>query len=382
MRIGVVTGEYPPMQGGVGAYTRILADEIAQRDQEVFVFSSVQTQESDSAIHLTNTAKHWGMTSLLHIGRWTEQHHLDILNLQFQTAAYGMSPWIHFLPDMIRGIPVVTTFHDLRFPYLFPKAGQLRNWIVKHLARASDGVITTNHEDYAKVGNLSTNRLIPIGSNILQSLPADFNPSTWREKMGVAPNDFVLAYFGLINQTKGLDILLDAVSGLCKQGVPARLVLIGGGLGSSDPTNVTYAKSIQEQITRLGLTEIVHMTGYLEDEASVGAYLTASDVVALPFLDGASYRRGSLMAAIHYGCTIVTTIPAVEIPEFRDGENMFLIPSKDQVALQNKLEELYRRPALCEQTKRGVRELAKQFEWSSITQQYIAFFEHVLNKAA
>lgn len=382
MRIGIVTGEYPPMQGGVGAYTRILAHEIAQRDQEVFVFSSVQTQESDSAIHLTNTAKHWGMTSLLHIGRWAEQHHLDILNLQFQTAAYGMSPWIHFLPDLIGRIPVVTTFHDLRFPYLFPKAGALRTWIVRHLARASDGVITTNHEDYDKIGNLSTNRLIPIGSNILQSLPADFSPSIWREKMGVAPNDFVLAYFGLINQTKGLDSLLDAVSGLCKQGVPARLVLVGGGLGSSDPTNVTYSQSIQEQITRLGLTEIVHMTGYLEDEGAVGAYLTASDVVALPFLDGASYRRGSLMAAIHYGCTIVTTTPAVEIPEFCDGENMFLVPARDQVALQTKLEELYRQPALREQTKRSAGELAKQFAWSSIAQQYIAFFEHVLNKVA
>jgi glycosyltransferase involved in cell wall biosynthesis len=342
--------------------------------------SRVQTEESDSVIHLTNTAKHWGITSLLQIRQWAKQHHLDILNLQFQTAAYGMSPWIHFLPDLIRGTPVITTFHDLRYPYLFPKAGWLRNWIVSHPARASVGVITTNHEDHTIIGNLSTNRLIPIGSNILQSLPADFNPAIWREKMGAAPNDLVLAYFGLINQTKGLQVLLDAVSGLCKQGIPARLMLVGGGLGSSDPTNVTYAQNIQEQITRLGLTEIVHMTGYLEDEASVGAYLTASDVVALPFLDGASYRRGSLMAAIHYGCTIVTTTPAVDIPEFRHSENMFLVPAGDRAALQNQLLELYRQPDLREQTKSGARELAQQFEWSSIAQQYIAFFEHVLKK--
>jgi glycosyltransferase involved in cell wall biosynthesis len=382
MRIGIVTGEYPPMQGGVGAYTRILAHELARQTHEVLVFSSAQTCEADSAIDLTNTARSWGLATLFGITRWARHKHLDILNLQFQTAAYRMSPWIHFLPDLIHGIPVVTTFHDLRFPYLFPKAGQLRNWIVMRLARASEGVITTNHEDCANLGDENRKVLIPIGSNILQPLPKNFEPALWREKIGIATDDFVLAYFGLFNRTKGLDILLDSLRDLNKRGIPAHLVLVGGGLGNSDPTNAAFARSFQEQITRLGLSDVVHMTGYLDDESAVGSYLAASDVVVLPFLDGASYRRGSLVAAIHYGCTIVTTTPAVDVPEFRHGENMFLVPAGNRVGLQNTLLKLYHNPALRQQTRRGAYELAQRFEWSQIAQQYVTFFERILAEAA
>ena len=46
-----------------------------------------------------------------------------------------------------------TTFHDLRPPYLFPKAGPLRDYVTHRLARASDAVIGTNGSDVANSGN-------------------------------------------------------------------------------------------------------------------------------------------------------------------------------------------------------------------------------------
>ena len=134
MRIGIVTGEYPPMQGGVGAYSHILAQTFAVQGHDVFVFSSDKTGENDPAIQLTNPVKRWRWGSLRAVKQWAQTQRLDVINLQYQTAAFGMSPWIHFLPDYLREIPFVTTFHDLLFPYLFPKAGPLRDWIVMRLA--------------------------------------------------------------------------------------------------------------------------------------------------------------------------------------------------------------------------------------------------------
>ncbi len=128
-----------------------------------------------------------------------------MVNIQYQTAAYGMSPFIHFLPDALRPIPVVTTFHDLRYPYLFPKAGKLRDWIVWRLARASAGVIATNHEDAAHLRDLNM-ALIPIGSNIRATTqrPAD------RQQVGATADDFLIANFGLINRSKGIDTLIES----------------------------------------------------------------------------------------------------------------------------------------------------------------------------
>ncbi len=371
MRIGIVTGEYLPMQGGVGAYSRILAGELARQGQSVFVFASDQAREDQPQITLTNMHG-WGPGSLRSVVAWARQHRLDVVNIQFQTAAFGMSPWIHFLPDALRGLPVVTTFHDLRYPYLFPKAGRLRDWIVNHLARASAGVIATNHEDLSRLQTLSRAALIPIGSNILQPLPADFDPHPWRAQAGAQSGDFLLAYFGLFNHSKGLDTLLTALATLRRGGLPARLVFVGGGAGSSDPTNVAFMTGMTALINRLDLTPCIHYTGYL-DEAAVGAYLTASDVVVLPFADGASYRRGSLMAAIHYGCAVVTTTPQVTISTFKPDENLMLVPPDDSTTLASTLRHLRESPELAARLRQGAAVLADSFRWDTIAQNYVSF---------
>src|SRR5690606_6298896 len=115
---------------------------------------------------------------------------LDMVNLHFQTAAYQMSPFIHWLPDMVQ-TPVVTTFHDLRFPYLLPKAGPLRDWIVMRLARASEGIVSTNHEDFERLKHLPRAALIPIGSSVRGDLPQDFDRTVARDSRGSDEGDFV-----------------------------------------------------------------------------------------------------------------------------------------------------------------------------------------------
>ncbi|MBI1282325.1 MAG: glycosyltransferase [Anaerolineaceae bacterium] len=376
MRVGIVTGEYPPMQGGIGAYTHILAHEMKHQGAAISIFTDRKASSVDPDILIMNWMKSWGIDSLTLINQWARDFQADVINVQFQTAAYEMSPWIHFLPRFSK-MPVVTTFHDLRHPYLFPKAGGLRGRIIIELAQKSAGVIVTNHEDYARLTQIEHKKLIPIGSNIRQPLPDDFEVEKWRTEVGANPNDFVIAYFGLFNQSKGLDILIDSLADLRKERVPVRLLLVGGGLGSGDPTNEAYFESLKAQIQRLGLVAFIHTTGYLDNESDVGAYLAASDVVALPFTDGASYRRGSLMAAIQYGCAIISTIPTVEIPTFRNGENMLLIPRGDKNALTAALNEVRQSPDLRLRLQLGASELSKQFDWSKITQETLDFFEQV-----
>lgn len=376
MRVGIVTGEYPPMQGGIGAYTYILAKEMVIQGAEVAIFSSTKAQGSSDTISVTNAAKTWNITSVRGIHRWAKEHQIDVLNIQFQTAAYGMSPWIHFLPQLTT-IPVVTTFHDLRHPYLFPKAGRLRDWIVMHLAKHSKGVIVTNQEDCLKVYGLPQTKLIPIGSNIQQALPNEYDVSNWRTKSGAKGGDFLIGYFGLFNQTKGLETLIDSIKHLQDAGHSVRLVMIGGGLGSGDPTNSVYLETLKQQIKRLELEKLIHWTGYLEHEWEVGAYLSACDTVAMPFIDGASYRRGSLMAAIQYSCAIVSTIPTVDIPTFRSGENMMLVPAQDTQSLSQMLDKLRMSSDLRERLKQGAYALRKEFSWDTIAAETLAFFDQV-----
>jgi glycosyltransferase involved in cell wall biosynthesis len=376
MRIGIVTGEYPPLRGGVGAYSRIIAKTLVSQGHEVFIFGNTDAHEDDPNIHLTRSVKKWRWGSLRMVNHWTKANRLDVVNLQYQTAAYDMSPWIHFMPSILQDIPFVTTFHDLLFPYLFPKAGWLRSRIVMRLANASTGAIVTNHEDIQRLQHLSHKMLIPIGSNILTLLPDNFNRQRWRTNGGASANDFLLAHFGFVNRSKGLETLLEALATLRNDGHTVKLLMIGGRTGSSDPTNIAYVKEIDTLITELNLDEHIHWTGFVDD-TTVTTYLAASDAIVLPFRDGASYRRGSLMAAIQHQCAIITTQPQVEISTFKHQENMLLFPPGNTQALIDTIKHAIANVNTLKQLRKGTHELNQNFDWENITQKTVRFFEQL-----
>jgi glycosyltransferase involved in cell wall biosynthesis len=360
MRIGIITGEYPPLQGGIGGYTDILSKRLERLGHEVFILSETRAEQQSTSIPLTHT-KSWGLRGILTIQAWVKTNRLELVSLQFQTAAFGMSPWVHFLPAFL-DIPFVTTFHDLRFPYLFPKAGKLRDWIVMHLAKASSGLIVTNHEDYERVKHLKA-ALIPMGSTVLAD-EGDFDRAAWRPT-----SEFLIGHFGFINHTKGVDILLKALAKLPN----VHLLMIGDRTGTADRTNAAYAKTIDALIAELGLENRITWTGFVGDN-DVFNYLRAVDVVVLPFRDGASFRRSSLMVAIHLGCTIITTQPNISISEFEQGQ-MLLIAPDDSTGLAAAIRNLKDSPELCWEFQGKVKSLRQRFDWDEIAQTTVEFYE-------
>lgn len=379
MRIGIITGEFPPMEGGVGAYSERLAEHLMAAGQEVFVLSAENTA-SRQPIHLTSVVARWNMRAWLQARVWAQRNELDIISLQYQTAAFGMSPFIHFLPQVLRDTPIVTTFHDLRFPYLFPRAGALRTQIVEHLARKSAACITTNGEDAGRLHPTAPNTMIPIGSNVPVMPLTQDQCQALRQQITSNGGDFIIAYFGLLNRSKGVDLLLESVARLRGTGVPARLLIIGGTVGASDSTNEAYADELEAQIAALNLGKYVQQTGYVDD-AAASAYLQVVDAVALPFRDGASYRRGSLLAALEHGCAIVTTTPTTPTAEFVDGDTMLLVEEEGVESLTAALKRLYDDAGLRAKIGASAKSAVRRFAWSSIAAAHVALFGQVLEQS-
>ena len=369
----MVTGEYPPIPGGIGDFTRVLATRLQGQGHDVHVLSRVGSYSDD--LPLRHVAG-WGLRGMSAVRAWTRRIQPDVVNLQFQTGAYDMSPLVHFLPQFIDA-PLVTTFHDLRFPYLFPKAGRLRDWIVRRLARTSAGVITTNQEDDARLRELPLRRVIPLGSGIVAQPVAPCARRRLREELGADENSFVLGHFGFINALKGLDYLLDAIAELRGRNHDLQLVLIGGSKegGSADSD---YRRKLEARIQRLGLGEALQWTGYLSDD-EVAAWHSAVDLIALPFVDGASYRRSSLMAAIDLGCAILTTQPAVDVPAFQHGCNIWLTPPKSSDALVCAIDALMADPGRLDTLRAGATRLRRQFDWDTIARQTADFYQQVID---
>ena len=402
LKICLVTGEYPPMEGGVGAFTAELAKALHQLGHTVHIITSREARPPDAPRTFTSAVEpidldfaqlhprinRWRWPSLAVIADIVLRHELDVVNIQYQPAAYNMnSAAINFLPWRLKNVAkTAVTFHDLRTPYLFPKAGRLRQTAVNFLARSADGVIATNPADYQSlISNLQspektqrkgakTQRItqIAIGSNITVHPTNHIEIAEIRQSLGLNLDDLLLGYFGFLNESKGADTLIEAVAQLDGR---FHLVFIGGQTGASDAANnQAFLAGLRAQIASLGLTERVHWTGFLSD-ARVSAHLQAADMLVMPYRDGASLRRGTLMAALAHGSPLITTTPTVPTPQLVPGENCCLVPVGDVAALDTAVQTLTNDADLRERLGQEAARLAEQFSWRKIAEETAVFYQ-------
>jgi glycosyltransferase involved in cell wall biosynthesis len=371
VKVLFVSGEFPPMQGGVGDYTRELGLALRALGCEVHVATSTQAKPVNG-LSVHPIVERWGWGCWRILLDLVRGHQPDVVHVQYQAAAYAMHPAINLWPRRLRLLGAdrprsVVTFHDLKVPYLFPRAGPLRRWVVNELARQSDAVITTNRADFEQLARDlgRTPALIPIGSNITPRLPAGYDRDAWRARWGATPGDLLLCFFGFINDKKGVDTLLHALAADPLDSVHPLLLFIGGQTGASDPTNVAYLARIRALIAEMGLQDRVRWTGYLPDE-EVSASLAAADLCVLPFRDGVSLLHGTLHAALAHGVAIVTTEPRLPLPELAHGENVYLVPREDAEALAVAICHLAAQPELRKRLGVGASVLAESFCWDRI----------------
>jgi glycosyltransferase involved in cell wall biosynthesis len=423
MRIALLSAEYPPMPGGVGDYTRRLGQALVGRGHQLLVFTildlrfqilDLEDPYSNLQSPISNLQSNWGWRCWRDVIAALGATHPDVLHIQYQTGAYAMHPAINLLPWRLRGLPkrprVAVTAHDLLLPYLFPKAGPLRRWVTRRLLADADATVVTNEDDYALAEGWEPDvrfhppspiphplTLIPIGSNIPVAPPPEYERAAWRTRLGVAPGETLVAYFGLISRSKGLHVLLDALAQL-----PAsfRLIVVGGD--ATQPQDRTYAAEVRRQIEECGLRERVTITGHCAAE-EVSAHLLAADLATLPFADGASFRRGSLLAALAHGVPVITTnderrttndertgaenrdLPATthftqNTRQLADGENVSLVSPEDATALAAAIERLAGDAVLRARLGAGGRGLAAQFSWESIAERHEALYQQLLDR--
>lgn len=382
MKVCLVTAEYAPQQGGVGDYTRELAAALRQRGVEAIVLTggSAASEDASSPVPVQRRIGRWGWRLWGDLERALRLLAPDVVHIQYQAAAYGLHPAINLWP---RFSPwrraTVVTFHDLKVPYLFPKAGPLRFRAVLELARAAARAIVTNAEDQVTLTPFLRRppMLIPIGSNIHPQPPPGYDRSAWRAAAGAGEGSIVLAYFGFLNESKGGEELIRALALLRQRGHDVRLWFVGGQVGHSDPTNRAYLARVQALIRELGLEPYVRWTGFTAPE-EVSANLLAADLCALPYRDGVSFRRGSLMAALAHGLPVVSTSPRVPLPELIDGENMALVPPGDAEALASRIAAFIAEPPARARLARGALALSARFDWGPIAARTEEVYDEVL----
>ncbi len=138
-----------------------------------------------------------------------------------------------------------------------------------------------------------------------------------REQLGLNGGGFIVVASGRLNWGKGWDLILESAV-LAKRDRPElEVVFVGDG---------EDRQLLRGRAQTLGLQANVRITGYVVPE-QVSAYLNAADVVAV-----GSHREGwsiAMLEAIACGKAIVTTAVSGATAMVRDGENGFVIGTRD-----------------------------------------------------
>lgn len=424
LRVGMVTGEYPPMVGGVGDHTARLAGELAGLGHAVHVVTSlspaVHPAESPAAARaarvptaaappatrpvaqdhaptggagpggprVSHLIRRWDWRIFASLSRHARREAWDVLHIQYQPGAYALHPAITLLPQWLRlslaGPAIVTTFHDRRVPYLFPKAGPLRELAVRQLARGSDGIIAAAEDDViGLLGWVAGRRRhvavahIPLGNQFDVAPPGDFDRELWRAVMGLTPDTFVIGHFGFVNRRKAIDELVRALGTLVRLGREVHLVMIGDEAGSSDTTNQAYVREVRRLVAELQLGRRVHWTGF-QSPAAVAGWLRCMDVVALPFRDGASLGHTSLIAAWAQGTPVLTTQPSGAADWLRGPQPAAIVPFPGAEALATALAQLQDHPAHRAELGALGKAFAGRFDWPEVARRTIEVYYRAL----
>lgn len=339
MKVLIISGSYPPFVCGVGDYTEKLVIALQQQHVEVEVMANID----------------FSMSQLFNIRKRIKAANADIIHIQFPSLGfkYGfITQVLTLLYKTVVTVHEVSQFHPVR-----------KMWLLPFSFRST--LIFTSLYEYRYFQKIFPWRkyvphVVPIGSNITsnsQLPPPDF-----------ASRDFSsIVYFGFIRPTKGLEDVIRLAALIKENSLPFKIIIIGRVVSK----DTDYFEQLKVMAADLPVS---WMVGLSEDEVAV--QLTKPGVAYLPFPDGASERRGSLLAALHNQLAVYTTKGDQTPPDFDEAMNFVATPEE----MVNVLLTLAKNgPGEAVFTKMSYsKEYLKSYEWPAIASKHIDIYRSMI----
>ena len=211
--------------------------------------------------------------------------------------------------------------------------------------------------------------IIPHG-HFLESTNEMPPKETARRRLEIEPSAKVVLFFGQIKDTKGLDLLIEALPAVADE-VPEVLLLIAGR-----PWKTSFSR-FDELIDKLNVRARCRLhIGFVPND-KVGDFYAAADVVALPYRR--IYQSGVLLMAMTLVRPVVVSDLAGMTEIVSDGVSGYLFrqESKDDLAkaLIRALRDDAGRVLL---SQRALDHIREHHDWDQIGQSTAALYREVL----
>jgi len=397
MKVLVISAAFPPMRAGEADHAFHLCRNLADHGLDVHVLTTKTNQKMEGLpFQIYPLIRNWSWLDLFTMMRFLRFCSPDAVILLYSGWIYNAHPMITFVPTISKFLlprtPFVTQFEIVEPSIHWGSI--LRRAILKMVKqwagpKGTDVYFGTLFRDSDHIIGLSEHHLARFSerfpfvkekSDVIPPPPLLYicperNGASRRQgraSLGVSNDEFLFAYFGFVDERKGIETLLEAFQIVSHTRENVRLIFIGGGKGTlTDPSDQLsarkrdYEQQMDELSKQLGIADkIIWTKGYTFESEQPSIYLRAADACTLPYDEGIRMNRSSFAAAAAHGLPIITTRGDILESPFVDQRNILLCEPRNRETLAAAMERLISNPELQARLKKGALELAhERFSW-------------------
>ena len=333
MRIVIVTGSYPPDVCGVGDYTFQLSKALREEGIITEVFCRCN----------------WNVSDIRNIINAVKSSNPDLVHIQYPSVGFRkkLTPQI-----MSLAVPSIITIHEVTKAHLLRKIS-----LYPFSIRSKHIIFTTPYERQYAIRRAPwiahRSSVIPIGSNIKIG-----NAAQKRDTQNIV-------YFGLVRPNKGIEDVVGLAKVIKKTSAPFHIRMIG----KPHPKFMEYYDNLRIKAQSLPITWDVDLP-----DQEVADILSRSLTAYMPFPDGVSERRGSLMALLANGVITITIRGKHTPPELN---NTVLFCDTPEESLQM-IQKIQHDAEMQKRLSNNARAYANKFTWDDIAQRHAELYARMM----
>lgn len=215
--------------------------------------------------------------------------------------------------------------------------------------------------------------VIPFGIN--NTTPnTDLTRVQARERLGLAPSDRTLLFFGQIAPYKGLEHLVAALPEALARDPSLRLVIAGKVKSGCED----YWRAIEQSLQAPGVApRVIQHIGHVPD-ADVEVYFKAADALVIPYVH--IFQSGVPFLAYSYGLPVIATDVGALRDDIVEGRTGMVCRPRDPADLARTIGAFFATPMFLEpeHTRRDIQEHANdRHSWAKVA----AISENVYRRA-
>jgi glycosyltransferase involved in cell wall biosynthesis len=365
VRIALFSEVYWPMVSGVGVTLLRLTRALEARGHQVRVYSATyalpeggdrpEVHRSPSVPFFLYPDVQWAFPRMRDVVEDLARFHPDVVHLatEFTVGVAGLKAARQLQLPLIASSHTDYEQYAARYSveWALRVGWHYMRWFYRHAHRVL--CPSRIYEEHLHRRGVTHTGLWSRGVD-----PAWFHPSfrshSYRQRLGLGPDDMLVTYIGRIAREKNLAQLLQAWEALGPARRGARLALVGQG-------------PLEDEIRRRDIPG-VHVLGLMHDRDLSEAYASA-DIFAFP--SATETFGNSLLEAMGSGLPSLAASAGGVLEFARHGDNAWLVEPNSASALADGLRRLLEDAPLRQRLSEGALGTARERRWDAVYDQLL-----------